>query len=206
MNNPKGKLITIEGVDAAGKTTQIEYLKSFFKDSNNIVFTREPGGTLLSESIRDILCKGKQDNMLPITELLLFNAARYEHCSKLIKPEIAKGKIVICDRFIDSTYVYQCYAGKVPISIFEALNKLVLDDFQPDLTIILDIDTEIAASRHSNRDTDEDRFESFPKEFHQMVRAGYKKIAEENPKRVVMLDANQDQTSLHEKILSILSI
>jgi len=206
MPNKLGKFITIEGVDASGKTTQIEYLKKFFKTSSNVIFSREPGGTEAAENIRDILCKGKQDNILPLTELLLFNAARYEHYKKLIQPEMAKGNIVICDRFVDSTFVYQCFAGKVSEEAFDTLNNLILGDFQPDLTIILDIDTEIAASRHSNRVTKEDRFESFPKEFHQMVRAGYKKIAEENPKRVVMLDANQDQTSLHEKILSILSI
>jgi dTMP kinase len=206
MSNKFGKFITIEGVDASGKTTQIEYLKKFFKTSSNVIFSREPGGTEAAENIRDILCKGKHDNILPLTELLLFNAARYEHFKKLIQPEMAKGNIVICDRFVDSTFVYQCFAGKVSKDAFFTLNNLILGDFQPDLTIILDIDTEIAASRHSNRDTKEDRFESFPKEFHQMVRAGYKKVAEENPKRVVMLDANQDQTSLHEKILSILSI
>lgn len=137
---------------------------------------------------------------------MLFYAARNEHYINFIKPNIDAGNIVICDRFVDSTFVYQCFAGKLSEEAFNVLNNLILGDFQPDLTIILDIDTEIAASRHSNRDTNEDRFESFPKEFHQMVRAGYKKIAEENPKRVVMLDANQDQTSLHEKILSILSI
>ena len=95
MPNKIGKFITIEGVDASGKTTQIEYLKKFFKTSSNVIFSREPGGTEAAENIRDILCKGKQDNILPLTELLLFNAARYEHFKKLIQPEIAKGNNVI---------------------------------------------------------------------------------------------------------------
>ena len=206
MFKPKGKFITIEGVDASGKTTQIEYLKSFYKSSNNIIFTREPGGTPVAENIRDILCKGKHDDLLPLTELLLFYAARNEHYINFIKPNIDAGNIVICDRFVDSTFVYQCFAGKLDESKFQLLNNLVLNGFEPDLTIILDIDTEIAAKRHKMRKTDEDRFETFPKEYHQKVRKGYKIIAEENPKRVVMLDANKDQASLHNEILSILSI
>ncbi|MBT4921926.1 MAG: dTMP kinase [Rickettsiales bacterium] len=201
----KGRLVTIEGVDASGKTTQIKYLKKFFKDTNKIIFTREPGGSPVGDKIRDILCKGKQDNMLPLTELLLFNASRLEHYDKLIKPKLEEGYIVICDRFIDSTYVYQYFAGNIAYPIFEGLNNLVLGNVKPDLTIVLDIDTDLAAKRHEERDTDEDRFEKLPKEYHRLVRKGYLEIAVANPGRVKILNADTDSEGLHQQILKILN-
>ena len=205
MSNLKGKFINIEGVDAAGKTTQILYLQKYFKYSNKIIFTREPGGTALGDKIRKLLCEESIDEMLPLTELLLFNAARLEHFDKLIKPNLDQGNVVICDRFYDSSFVYQSFAGKVSSAIFHCLNNLILQNFTPDLTIILDIDTEIAAKRHANRDIKEDRFENFSKEYHKAVRKGYLNIAKNNKERCILIDADCDEKILHKKIIAIIN-
>lgn len=189
--------ITFEGVEGSGKSTQIRYLKRYLEGKGfEVVKTREPGGTKLGEKIRKILL----NRSLPISvlsELFLILAQRAEHVERVIKPSIENGKIVICDRFSDATLAYQGYGRGVDLGLVEYLNKIILGDLLPHLTILIDCDVDVSLRRKSQKS---DRFEILEKEFHKRVREGYLRIAKSHPERVKVLDGRKEKEELKREI------
>ena len=181
-----GRFITFEGTEGAGKTTQISRIKTFLESQNlEVVTTREPGGTPLSEKIRGLLL---QDDMSQMTELLLMFAARAEHIAKVILPAINAGKWVLCDRFTESSYAYQGYARGLPLSQIEALEKLVQGDLRPDCTFWFDIPVQEGMKRVDSRGG-RDRFEVENIAFFEKVASGFAALATARPKQFYRVDA-----------------
>ena len=189
----RGLFITFEGGEGCGKTTQIQKLALFIKSIFSVPFivTREPGGVPAAELIREILVNGEAETWSPTTEGFLMSAARYEHVEQIIRPALVQNKLVISDRFVDSTIVYQGIVGGVSIDDIAAMNKIACGDIYPDVTIILDIDSQIGLARARSRREGEDRFEAKGPAFHEKVRAGFLEIAANAPSRCVVIDANR---------------
>lgn len=193
----RGIFITLEGGEGAGKSTQIRLLaETLRKQGCEVVITREPGGTPEAEKIRDFLVKRDGGNWTPMAECLLLYAGRQMHVENLIKPALTEGKIVISDRFADSTRAYQSYGHGLPLATIEELNKLSLGDFEPDLTFILDLPVEVGLARAGKRmekdQSQEDRFERIGGGFHERLRQGYLDIAKRDSKRCVVIDATKN--------------
>ncbi len=193
--------ITFEGIDGSGKTTQSELLADHFKQirgENSVVLTREPGGTDFAENIRGVLLT---NNIDPISELLLLISMRHEHMKKLILPALAEGKIVICDRFIDSTIAYQGYGFGVNLKLIEDLHRLAEIRY-PDITFILDIDVEIGLSRAKDRN----KYEEMDVNFYNKVRKGFKEIAIKEPGRchVITEIETKSDNQVHNEIIRLL--
>jgi len=206
---PEGKFITLEGGEGAGKTTQIELLASAFKASGiDPVITREPGGAPGAEVIRSLLVEGSVDRWQPMTEAILHFAARLEHVKETIQPALAAGRWVVSDRFSDSTIAYQGYGHELGGETIARLHTLVLGDFQPDLTLILDIPVEDGLARAGNREArdgaGEDRYERMDVEFHRRLRDGFLDIARRNPARCAVIDATQAPDGVHQSIREVL--
>lgn len=198
-----GQFITFEGGEGSGKSTQLKLLsEAFAKAKLPHVVTREPGGTPGAEQIRNLLVSGKVDAWDPVTETLLFYAARLDHVNRLIKPAIADGKTVICDRFADSTLVYQGVGKGLSEEYVQTLHRVTLGSFMPDLTIILDIYPVEGLKRAGARKGMETRFEEMEIDFHHKIRAGFLSIAAREPGRCVVLDAAQEQQALHAQVVS----
>ena len=172
-NINKGKFIVFEGGEACGKTTQINLLKEKYHDNTNYIFTKEPGGTEVADQIREIIITGDPDKILPKTELALIYAARNEHFYKKILPALEQGKNVICDRFILSSFVYQGVARGLDKDYIEKFHNLFFNNIKADLTILLDIDVNIAQQRVVSRNNKNERFEQFPSSFHHKIRQSY---------------------------------
>ena len=188
----RGKFLTLEGGEGAGKTTLIRALDAWLKDRGiQVVITREPGGTPGAEQLRDILLKGATDRWSPVTEALLMYAARVDHVERLIEPALARGAWVISDRFADSTMAYQGTAGGVPVERIRQLHAAALGDFNPDLTLILDLDPRTGLERTVSRGEDATRFERFDGDFHARLRQAFLDIAEAEPERCAVLDAGR---------------
>ena len=189
----RGLFITFEGGEGCGKTTQIQKLAEHIEKITlgPFVITREPGGVPEAELIRGILVKGDAETWRTTTEGLLMSAARHEHVEQIIRPALAQNKLVISDRFADSTIVYQGIAGGVSPNDIAAMNKIACGDVSPDVTIILDIDSQIGLARAKSRGEGEDRFEAKGHAFHEKVRAGFLEIAANAPSRCVVIDANR---------------
>jgi dTMP kinase len=197
-----GQFISFEGGEGSGKSTQLRLLTAAFEKSGlPFLATREPGGSAGAEKIRSLLVSGEVDSWDALTETILFNAARADHINKLLKPALTQGKTVICDRFLDSTIVYQGIGKGLGTDYIKNLHHILFDDFMPALTIILDIKPEDGLVRANKRAGDENRFEKLDIEFHQKIRAGFLKIAEMEQGRCVVLDANQDEERLHKQIV-----
>lgn len=187
----KGLFITIEGGDGSGKSTQIKLLKEFLeRNGYDIVLTREPGGTLISEEIRKIILSKEHMEMSDMTEALLYAASRAQHVYQLVRPQVAEGKIVICDRFVDSSIVYQGYARGMGIEAIEDINRYATGGLKPDLTILLQVSAEEGIKRKSNQQ-ELDRLELQKLEFHQKVTEGYKMLAEREVGRILLIDATK---------------
>jgi dTMP kinase len=185
-----GLFITLEGGEGAGKSTLIKGLAArLMEQGHEVVVTREPGGTVGAETIRTLLVTGDAARWTPLSELCLFYAAREDHLERLIRPALARGAIVVCDRFADSTRAYQGQAGGTGREAVETLDALIVLDTQPDVTLILDIDPVIGLSRAAARRGTEDRFEGKALAFHTALRAAYLDIAAHNPVRCTVLDA-----------------
>ncbi len=200
-----GSFITFEGGEGSGKSTQLKLLSDAFAATGKpCIVTREPGGTESAERIRELLVTGHKDAWNPLSETLLFYAARTEHVERLVKPALIQGKTVLCDRFADSTRVYQGTGKKVPADFIDQLHKISLGNFAPNLTIILDIDPAIGLARAATRKHAENRFESMQHDFHTQVRAGFIAIARNEPKRCVVLDAAQLPDVLHKQIVDVI--
>jgi dTMP kinase len=199
---PKGKFITIEGGEGSGKSTQIAMLKAAFEKTNiPHVITREPGGEEGAEAIRALLVTGDKDRWDVLAETLLFYAARVQHVARLIQPALDSGKLVLCDRFVDSTRVYQGIGKNISPAFIDALHALTLGNMMPELTIILDIDPQQGLARAKGRAGIETRFEGMELEFHALVRAGFLAIAREEPARCRVLDAAQPPEAVHAQIM-----
>ena len=189
---PQGQFISLEGGEGAGKSTQIKRLSHLLQESGiKSICTREPGGTPGAELIRDLLVKGDVSRWTPRTEALLMFAARQEHVEKVIKPTMDQGDWVICDRFADSSVAYQGYGHELGAENIDDLHKWVLGDFQPDLTLILDLPVAIGLSRTRAHVVGENRFEGMDTPFHDRMRKGFLAIAKNNPHRCAVIDATQ---------------
>ncbi|WP_420432450.1 dTMP kinase [Hyphobacterium sp.] len=198
-----GLFVTLEGGEGAGKSTLARTLKGKLESEGRaVVLTREPGGTPGAEQIRELLVRGDADRWSAMTEALLFYAARVDHVEKVIRPEVAAGRIVISDRFADSTLAYQGAAGGVPRERLKALHEIALGNFQPALTLLIDIPPETGLSRTKGRDGIEARFESKALAFHARLRAAYHALAESEPGRFVVLDGGQPPDVIAQQALS----
>ena len=203
----KGILITLEGPEGAGKTTILHQILPILTQIGvDILTTREPGGIRIAESIREIILAPENTAIDGKTELLLFAAARRQHLNEKVRPALAEGKIVIIDRFIDSSVAYQGYARGIDVADVETINNFATDGLLPDLTLYFDVDTEIGLSRVMSGDREVNRLDLEAQEMHQKVRAGYQAIAKANPKRIVTIDASQAIDQVVAATLSTLQI
>ena len=203
----KGILITLEGPEGAGKTTILHQILPILTQMGvDILTTREPGGIRIAESIREIILAPENTAIDGKTELLLFAAARRQHLNEKVRPALAEGKIVIIDRFIDSSVAYQGYARGIDVADVETINNFATDGLLPDLTLYFDVDTEIGLSRVMSGDREVNRLDLEAQEMHQKVRAGYQAIAKANPKRIVTIDASQAIDQVVAATLSTLQI
>ncbi len=194
-----GKFITLEGIDGSGKTTQGFFLKNKLEEfGKDVLFTREPGGVKGAEEIRNLLVQGEKDRWSNITEILLFFASRRHHLEKVLLPAINKGKVVICDRFTDSTIIYQGRENTHLKKMIIELNKSVIG-IVPDLTLIIDIDPTTSLNRGLSRKSDEMRFERFGLEFQATARKGYISLAKTD-KRYQLIDGNNSKDKVHQMI------
>lgn len=189
----RGRFITLEGGEGAGKTTLIKALAERLRGRGlDVVVTREPGGTPGAELLREILLTGSTDRWSPMTEALLMYAARVDHVERLISPALQRGSWVLSDRFADSTTAYQGAAGGVPIERIKQLHAAALGKFEPDLTLILDVDPKTGIERTLARGEDATRFERFDPGFHGRLRRAFLDIAEEDPLRCRVIDAGEN--------------
>ena len=201
--------ITLEGPEGSGKTSHIPYLVEYLREKGHTVFpTREPGGTSISEQIREILHDLKNAEMHPRTETLLYQAARAQIVEQVIRPRLAAGEIVLSDRYYDSTIAYQGYGHQQNLDEVRALVKYATVGLSPDLTVLLDLDVEIGLKRKTQNGMEWNRLDAYTVEFHQRVRKGYLEMVRAEPKRWIVVDASQSwdkvQENLREKILSAL--
>ena len=200
----KGFFITFEGIDGSGKSTQIENLAIFLKNLGfDVITTREPGGSIGGEEIRNLLLQGDVDRWSAETEILLFTAARRDHLEKIILPALNEGKIVICDRFTDSTRMYQGMRGPKLRSLVDRLNEEVIH-LDPNLTIIIDIDPEISLKRAKSRKTVEERFEDFGVGLQKNMRKGFIELSKEFSNRVEVVNGHQSVDDLANDIISVI--
>lgn len=193
---PQGLFISFEGIDGSGKSTQTKLLKDRFPDA---VLTREPGGSAGAEEIRALLLTGDPDRWSAETEILLFTAARRDHLEKTIQPALEVGKTVICDRFADSTRVYQGATRGDLRGTVDTLHNVMIGR-EPDLTFIIDMDPEVALTRGLARGSGEDRFEDMGLAFQETLRHGFLALAKAHPKRCVLIDGNRDPVAVAAEI------
>lgn len=183
--------ITFEGGEGSGKSTQAKLLAEHFKKSGKeVILTREPGGTELAEQIRNLLLGNKEIND-PMTELLLLTAARKNHIQNLILPALNEGKIVISDRFLDSTIVYQGYVKKLDIEKIEKISQIAFDGFSPDITFLIDIDPVIGKERIAKNRTETNHYDQKSIDFHTKIREAYLAIAKQNQARIKLIDGSK---------------
>ena len=202
MKSLQGLLITFEGGEGTGKSTQSKLLYDYLKSkTTDVILTREPGGCTESENIRNLLIKGNINKWDPITESLLHNAARREHIKNIIKPALLKNKIVICDRYIDSTMAYQGIGQGVNSNFLNILSKEITENIVPNITFIFDIDPDISLKRAKKRDkNNNNRYENFDISFHRNIRNYFKSLINTN-KRYILIDASNSIEEIHLKIL-----
>jgi dTMP kinase len=203
---PRGRFITFEGGEGAGKSTQIALLAERLRAEHDIdpVVTREPGGTPGAEAIRALLVEGDADRWDAMSEALLVFAARRDHVERVIRPALATGRWVLCDRFIDSTMAYQGIAGGLGRAAIEQLTALTIGGLRPDLTLILDLPVEIGLARTGDRDHAETRYEERSVSFHKLIRNALRQIVELHPERCRLVDAYKKKiNNLSEEIHDI---
>ena len=195
-----GMFITFEGVDGCGKSTQMRFLGEYLESLGyEVVYTREPGGCKISEMIREILLSNENGEMTDRTEALLYAAARAQHVSEVIKPAISQGKIVLCDRFIDSSLAYQGIGRQLGIDKIMEINDFAMEGFMPSVTFFLDYPPEKATVRMKKRKT-HDRMENEEADFHKKLYKGFVELAEKYPKRIIRINVSGDKQSTRGKI------
>jgi dTMP kinase len=203
--------ITLEGIEGAGKTTQLENIVAFFESRGyECVVTREPGGTAIGELIRSIVLDPANAGLDPAAELLLYVADRVQHIRRVIEPGIASGRVVVCDRFFDATLVYQGYARGLDNTLIRQLHHLVCNDLQPDVTLLFDLEPATGLERawrqirNGSRTDTETRFEQEKSDFHRKVRAGYLELARLEPGRIRIIDAGLPEQQVAQAVTQIL--
>jgi len=199
--------ITLEGIEGSGKTTQIQIIADWLKATGrDCLTTREPGGTPIGGQIRSVLLHPQNSDLAPAAELLLYVADRVQHLETVVRPALAAGRVVVCDRYFDATLVYQGYARGLDMEMIRQLHQLACNGLTPDLTLLLDLDPEAGLARAWRRiDADaahakESRFEKERLAFHQRVRAGYLDLARREPWRFVIIDAAVDEQAVGAQI------
>jgi len=198
----RGRFITFEGGEGVGKSTQVERLKRRLEaEGFEVVATREPGGSPKAERIREVLLSGDAKRFGPLGEAILFFAARADHLDQRIRPALERGAFVLCDRFADSTRAYQGVAGKVDADLLRTLERLIVGDTKPDLTLILDLPVAEGLKRVRTRGGEPDRFESEGLVFHERLRRAFLGIAEVEPQRCVVIDANRPEDDVAADVL-----
>ena len=201
MKRSRGRFITFEGGEGAGKSTQIKLLATWLTARGiSVLTTREPGGTDGAERIRKLLVEGEVGDWTPMTEALLHYAARIEHVARIVEPALAGGQWVLCDRFADSTMAYQGYGHRLGRARIAALHRIALGRLKPDLTLILDVPVAAGLARAAERRGTETRYENMAVEFHSRLRRGFRAIARAEPRRCVLLDARAGIAAVHQDI------
>jgi dTMP kinase len=202
----------LEGIEGSGKTTQMQQLSAYFEmRGRSCVLTREPGGTSLGEKIRAILLDPASTELVPTAELLLYMADRAQHINSLIKPGLAEGKVVLCDRYFDATIVYQGFARGLDTGLICELHRILFEDLKPDITFLLDLAPRIGLARawkqldNGTRAGTESRFEEETISFHEKVRAGYVELARREPERIRVVDGSRDEKKVQEDIQAVLA-
>ena len=204
MYKKKSFFITFEGVEGSGKSYQSKKLFNYLKKKKyDVIFTREPGGSTGAEKIRKILLTGNKDKFTKTTDTLLYLAARNEHIEKLIRPSIKRKKIIICDRFIDSTLAYQVYGSNVNKKLVDHVHKLILSKIKPDLTIVLKVNLKKAAQRVQLRKF-KNRYDKLSYKFYDKAQKSFIKIAKKNKKKYKIFDNSTNTTDLEKKILNLI--
>ena len=198
-----GRFITLEGGEGTGKSTQVKRLASTLQARGiSVITTREPGGSPGAEEIRKLMVEGEPGRWNPITETLLAYAARADHVARIIGPALTDGRWVISDRFSDSTYAYQGVGRGVERETIRRIDSAVLDDFAPDLTLIMDLDVQIGLARAHARPGAENRFEKFGVQFHEKLRQAFLDIARRNPHRCRVIDASGTEDEVADQIFT----
>jgi len=201
---PKGYFISLEGGEGAGKSTQNKRIVQWLSEQGHVVVeTREPGGTVISEQIRKLLLDTRNAGLNPVSELLLMFAARSQLVEEVIRPALADGKVVVCDRFTDASYAYQGGGRQLGAETVEGLEKLVLGDLQPDLTLLFDVPVETGMQRVAGRGA-ADRFEAEPAQFFERVRNAYLARAAADPRRFHVVNAALDEGQVWQQVHHIL--
>lgn len=201
MNRKKGIFITFEGADGCGKTTQMNLLADYLKGKGqDVLVTREPGAKGLGEKLREILLNYDGD-VSSVCESFLFLADRAQHIDTIVIPAVNEGKVVLCDRHIDSTVAYQGYGRGLDIQQINMLNNIATSNRKPDLTFVFDIDVETSMKRVGN---EKDRMESAGKDFHNRVRNGYLELAKQEPNRIKVIDATKSIDEIHKEVIRII--
>ncbi len=191
--------ITLEGPEGSGKTSQLPTLAEYLRaEGYEVVVTREPGGTTVGDQIRDVLMNLENVSILPRTEILLFLAARAQHVEGLIRPALEAGKLVLCDRFGDSTLAYQGYGHQTDLETLRFLLNYSTGGLKPDLTLLLDVPVKAGLARKLDNTQEWNRLDAYAEAFHERVRQGYLSLAREEPERWVLIDATQDQIRVQE--------
>lgn len=199
----QGRFITFEGGEGAGKSTQVRRLASRLEGRGfEVVTTREPGGSPGAESIRDLVLRGAADRWSPVTETLLMYAARRDHLERVIRPALARGAWVVCDRFYDSTRAYQGAAGGTEPALISALETHVVEDTRPDLTLVFDLPVDVGLARAEARAGAEMRFESKGRAFHERLRTAFAQIAESDPERCHVIQAEASVEAVDDQVWS----
>ena len=194
--------ISFEGIDGSGKSSQSRRLAEWLKQSERgVVLTREPGGSTGAEAIRELLVTGEPGRWSPMTEMLLFTAARRDHLEKTVLPALERGDTVICDRFVDSTRVYQGATRGAQRKVVDEVHDIVIGR-EADVTLVIDLDPKIALSRGLARGSGEDRFEDFGLSFQESLRAGFLELAEAFPERVYLVDGTGDEDTVFQRVLA----
>ncbi len=197
--------ITLEGPEGSGKTSHIPYLVEYLREKGYVVFpTREPGGTTISEQIRDILHDLKNAEMHPRTETLLYQAARAQIVEQVIKPRLKAGEIVISDRYYDSTIAYQGYGHQQDLEQVRSLVKYATGGLTPDLTILLDLDVQVGLKRKTQNEVEWNRMDAYTVEFHQRVRRGYLEMVKQEPQRWVVVNSEQKWDDVREELKKVI--
>lgn len=204
MVENRGKFITFEGCDGCGKSTQLRLLSEYLtKNGVAHIFTREPGGGKISETIREILLNGKNAEMTDECEALLYAAARVQHLHDRVEPALCEGKLVVCDRYVDSSLAYQAYARGLGVEFVGKINAFALEKYPPDVTVFIDLTPEAAFKRKHGAD-ENDRLEQAGIAFHKKVYDGYKRLAEEYSDRIVRVDGTKSPEGIFADVLRIL--
>jgi dTMP kinase len=205
----KGVFITFEGIEGSGKSTQIVLLANYLTaHAKAVTLTREPGGTEIGDQVRKVLLDPANKALDPKAELLLYAAARAQHLEELVRPELASGKIVLCDRFSDATLAYQGYGRGLDVDMIRALDRMVTDGLRPDATVLLDVDAAAGLARARGRNSSrgletEARFENEDLAFHERVRQGYLTLAGQEPGRFRVVDASPAPDAIQNSIRKI---